>query len=245
MTATATAQTPEPSAIESEIQAVKERRERLKDRRDDVEADLEDARTTLQHADTDEGADEALDRAERLQVQYDTLTEAIEDQTVKVEELREDLAASRKAHRREEKMDELAELGRDAMDAREDYEAVRDEITKVLREKAPELADTFSAWLTAADDFRTALVDEERHVYRRLSSTTKADRERAEGLISELKERGVTRMKDALAPHHTSVPARRWQGWSHEDGYTGPGDGLADAVEEIRSFGNQLIHSDE
>lgn len=245
MQATTTAETPEPSAIESEIEAVKARRERLKERRASVESDLQDARSALQTADTDEAADEALDKAERLQVQYDTLTEAIEDQTVEIETLREDLESARAAHRREDELNELAELGREAMEAREDYEAVRDELIKVLREKAPELARRFSAWLTAADAFRTALVDEETHIYHRPSSTTKADTERAEALASELKDRGVTRFKDALAPHHTTIPAQRWLGWSHENGYDGPEAGLKSAVESIRTFGNQSIHQDE
>ena len=245
MPATASTETADPDAIQAEIEELEARRDRLTEKRKAVESDLSSARSALQNADSEKAQDEALDKAERLQLQVDTLTEAITDVETDLGVLRDRLSDARAVQRREDELDELAEKGREAMDARKDYEAVRDEIIDVLREKAPELADTFSAWLTAADDFRSALVNEERHVYRRLSSTTKADRERAEGLISELKERGVTRMKDALAPHHTSVPARRWQGWSHEDGYTGPGNRLADAVEEIRSFGNQLIHSDE
>lgn len=245
MPATAPAETADPAAIEAEIEDLETRRDRLTEKREAVEADLDDARGALQNAESEEAQDEALDKAERLQLQVDTLTEAITDVETDIEVLRHRLSDARSARRREDELTELAELGREAMEARKDYDAVRAEIIEVLREKAPELADRFSAWLTAAEDFRTALLSEERHALNRPSSTTKADRKRAEGLISELKERGVTRLKDALAPHHTSVPAQRWMGWSHENGYDGPGGGLKSAVESIRKFGNQSIHQDE
>lgn len=244
MPATAPTETADPDAIQAEIEELEARRDRLTEKRKAVEADLSSARSALQEAKDEEGQDDALDKAERLQLQVDTLTEAISDVETDLEVLRGRLSDARSARRREEKLDELAEKGRQAMNAREDYEAVRGEIIDVLREKAPALADAFSGWLTAADDFRTALVEEERHACNRPSSTTTEDTERAQALISELKDRGVTRLKDALAPHHTSIPARRWEGWSHENGYGGLDRGLKSAVEEIRSFGNQQIHQD-
>lgn len=244
MPATATAETPEPSAIEAEIEAVESRRAKLRERREAVKSDLQDARTALKAADSEEDTEEALEKAERLQVQHDTLTEAIEEQSVEIESLRERLKDARAARRREEKLEALAEKGREAVEARTAYDAVRDEILEFLREKAPELARRFSEWRDAADTFRTALVREETHVQHRPSSTTAEDEERAEALISELKDRGVTPFKNALAPHYAG-DARRWKGWSHEAGYDGPSGRLRKVVDSIRKFGNQSAESSE
>lgn len=224
MPATAT-KTPAPAAIEDEIDNLEGRRDRLQEKMNEIEDDLDAARSALQEADSDEEQDEALDRAQELQVRHDTIEEALTDVKTDLEMLRDDLAEAKAAQQEEEKMEALAELGRRAIEAREEYEEVRDDIIEVLEERAPELANRFSQWLDAAETFRGALVREERHIYERPSSTTDADRERANELIEELRERGVTRMKDALAPHRTSIPARRWRGWSHENGYGGPGGG--------------------
>jgi len=240
----ATATVHDPSAIESEIQAVESRRAKLRERREAVEADLQDARTALKDADSEEDTEEALEKAERLQVQHDTLTEAIEEQNVEVESLRERLSDARAARKREEKLNELAELGREAIEARAEYDAVREEVLDLLREKAPKLADAFSAWLTAASGFRSALVSEEMHVQRRLSSTTTEDENRAEALISELKDRGVMPFKDALAPYHGGN-ARRWMGWESDEGYDGLDGREGEAVEAIRNLGNQSTDSNE
>lgn len=244
MPATATEETADPAAIEAEIEELEARRDRLTEKRGAVESDLQDARTRLQQAEDEEAQDEALDKAERLQLQVDTLTEAITDVETDLEVLRDRLSDARAARRREEKLEALAEKGREAVEAREEYEAVRDEIIDVLREKAPDLARRFSAWLTAASDFRSALVREETHVQRRPSSTTEEDEERAEALISELKERGVQPFKNALAPHYAG-DARRWMGWERDGGYDGPDGGLREAVESIRKFGNQSDQSSE
>jgi len=232
MPATATAY--DPSAIESEITELQERRERLKDRREPVEDELAEARAALQSADEEE--DEALDRAERLQVQYDTLTEAITDVEVDLEALRSRLSDARAAQRREEKIEALASKGREAVEARAEYDEVRDEILEFLREKAPELARLYDEWKEAATAFRDALERENRNVYHRPTSTSAGEEERASKLIGELKERGVQPFKDALDPHATG-DARRWAGWSHDPGYSGPGGHLQNAIESVRAVG--------
>jgi len=231
MPATATAY--DPSAIESEITELQERRERLKDRREPVEDELAEARAALQDADAD---DDALDRAERLQGQYDTLTEAISDVEVELEALRSRLSDARAAQREEERLESLAEKGRKAIEAREEYDQLRDELLDVLRERAPELSERFDEWKNAATAFRDALKREERGVYQRPTSTSAEDEERAEALISELTDRGVTPFKDALDPHATG-DARRWAGWSHDPGYSGPGGHLQNAIESVRAVG--------
>jgi chromosome segregation ATPase len=234
MPATATAY--DPSAIESEITELEERRDRLEEKRASIEDDLQDARAALQTADADEEEDEALDRAERLQVQYDTLTEAISDVEVELEALRSRLSDARAAQREEEKLEALAKKGRKAVEARAEYDEVRDEILEFLREKAPELARLYDEWKEAATAFRDALKRENRNVYHRPTSTSAAEEERALKLIGELKERGVQPFKDALDPHHTG-DARRWIGWTHENGYGGPGGRLGDAIEAVRAVG--------
>jgi chromosome segregation ATPase len=226
----------DPAAIESEINDLEARRDRLQEKREGVQDELQDARQALQSADTDEGEDEALDRAERLQIRADTLTEAITEVEVDLEALRDSLEDARAARRREEKLEALAERGRAAVEAREAYDALRDEILELLREKAPELARRYSAWTDAAKAFRDALVREESHVQRRRSSTTEEDVERAEALISELKDRGVLPFKDALRPHASPRP-EQWFGWSHENGYSGPDGQLGDAIEAVRAVG--------
>jgi chromosome segregation ATPase len=232
----------DPEAIESEIEELKARRERLKDRREPVEADLQDARAALQDADAD---DDALARAERLQGQYDALTEAITDVEVDLEALRSRLSDARAAQREEEKLEALARKGRKAVQAREEYDDLRDEVLAVLREQAPELARLYDEWSAAATAFRDALVRVERHVRHRPTAGTTEDEERAEALVSALKDRGVEPFKDALDPHRGGGKARRWMGWSHENGYSGPGGRLGDAVEAIRQFGNQSDSSNE
>ena len=234
----------DPATIEEEIEEKESRRDRLREKRDEVDSDLREARAALQRAEDEEGQDEALDRAERLQVQHDTLTEAVKDVEAEIEALRDELTEAEAAQRREEKIQALAEKGRTAIQAREEYEAVRDEVLDLLREKAPELARLYSEWSDAAQDFRRALVREETHVQRRRSSTTEEDVERAEALIGELKDREVQPFKNALAPHHAGR-AEFWLGWSHDNGYTGPGGDLGQAVESIRAFGNQSIETDE
>ena len=230
----------DPAAIESEIEELKDRRERLEDRREPVEADLQDARAALQSADAEEGEGEALERAERLQGQYDALTEAITDVEVDLEALRSRLSDARAAQREEERLESLAEKGRKAIEARAEYDDLRDEVLAVLREKAPELSQRFDEWTKAASEFRNALVRVERHVQHRPSSTTAEDEERAEALVSELKDRGVTPFKDALAPHRGGR-ARRWIGWTHENGYGGPGGRLGDAIEAVRAVGRDEV----
>ena len=242
---TATQTTPAPAAIESEIEDLEQRRDRLQDKMSEIEDDLDAARTRLQEAGSEEAQDEALDRAQELQARHDTIAEALTDVETDIEMLRDDLSEATAAQQEDEKMEALAELGRRAIEARAEYEEVRDEVLAFLQEKAPALADAFSEWLGAAETFREALVREDRHIYERPSSTSDADRERADALISELKERGVERFKDALAPFHTSIPARRWRGWSHENGYGGPEGRLKSAVEEIRTFGNQSEQTNE
>jgi chromosome segregation ATPase len=224
----------DPAAIEAEIKELQKRRDRLKDRREPVEADLQDARAALQSA--DEGEGEALERAERLQGQYDALTEAITDVEVDLEALRSRLEDARAAQREEEKLEALARKGRKAVQAREEYDEVRDEILEFLREKAPELSERFDEWKNAATAYRDALKREERGVYHRPSSTSAEDEERALKLIGELKDRGVTPFKDALDPHATG-DARRWAGWSHDPGYSGPGGHLQNAIESVRAVG--------
>jgi chromosome segregation ATPase len=233
--------TPAPEAVQSEIEAVEARRDRLQERRESVEADLQDARTALKKAEDEGAQDEALDRAERLQVQHDTLTEAINDLSVEAEELQDRLSEVKAARRREEKIEDLAELGREAVEAREEFEAVRGEIVEVLKAKAPALAARFSAWIESANEFRDALRREERGVYDTSSRTDEQER-RAEELIGEMKDRGVTPFVRALAPHQTGQP-RRWEGWTYAEG--GPEGRLKSAIEEIRSFGNQSEQSNE
>jgi chromosome segregation ATPase len=230
----------DPEAIQSEINDLEARRDRLKEKREGVQDELQDARQALQNADTDEEEDEALDRAERLQIRADTLTEAITEVEVDLEALRDSLEDAREAQRREQKMEALAEKGRKAVEARAEYDALRDEVLDFLREKAPELARLYSEWSEAAEDFRTALVSEEPHVHHRRSSTTAEDEERAEALVSELKGRGVQPFKNALAPHRAGN-ARQWIGWSHENGYSGPGGRLQEAVEAVRAVGRDEI----
>jgi len=223
----------DPEAIESEIEELKARRERLKDRREPVEADLQDARAALQDADAD---DDALARAERLQGQYDALTEAITDVEVDLEALRSRLSDARAAQREEEMIEALAKKGRKAIEARKEYDDLRDEVLAVLREKAPELARLYDEWKEAATAFRDALKRENRNVYHRPTSTSAGEEERASKLIGELKERGVQPFKDALDPHATG-DARCWIGWTHENGYGGPGGRLGDAIEAVRAVG--------
>jgi chromosome segregation protein len=224
----------DPEAIQDEIEELEARRDRLDEKRASIEDDLQDARAALQTADEEE--DEALDRAERLQVQYDTLTEAISDVEVELEALRSRLSDARAARRREEKMEALASKGREAIEAREKYDDLRDEVLQFLREKAPELSQRFDEWKNAATAFRGALKREERGVYQRPTSTSAEDEERASKLIGELKERGVQPFKDALDPHATG-DARRWAGWSHDPGYSGPGGHLQNAIESVRAVG--------
>ena len=224
----------DPAAIESEIEELEERRARLKEKRESVEDDLQDARQALQTA--DEGEGEALERAERLQIRADTLTEAITEIEVDLEALRSRLEDARAARRREEKMEALASKGREAIEAREKYDDLRDEVLQFLREKAPELSQRFDEWKNAATAFRGALKREERGVYQRPTSTSAEDEERASKLIGELKERGVQPFKDALDPHATG-DARRWAGWSHDPGYSGPGGHLQNAIESVRAVG--------
>jgi len=226
----------DPEAIEAEIEELQERRDRLKDRRKPIEADLADARAALQSADAEEGEGEALERAERLQGQYDALTEAITDVEVDLEALRSRLSDARAAQREEERLESLAEKGREAIEAREEYDQLRDELLDVLRERAPELSERFDEWKNAATAFRDALKREERGVYQRPTSTSAEDEERASKLIGELKERGVQPFKDALDPHATG-DARRWAGWSHDPGYSGPGGHLQNAIESVRAVG--------
>ena len=245
MPATATQTTLDPAAIESEIGNLEARRDRLRDKLGEIEDDLDAARSALREADSEEEQDEALDAAQELQVRHDTIEEALTEVETDLEMLRGDLADAEAAQEKEERLEALAELGREAVDRREEYEEVRDELIEVLEERAPELARRFSAWLDAAETFRSSLVKVESHAYERPSSTTDADRERADELVAELKERGVDRFKDALAPFRTSIPARRWRGWSHENGYSGPEGQLKSAVEEIRAFGNESTQSDE
>jgi len=242
MPATASTDTPDPEAIRTELQDLEARRDRLQEKREAVQSDLSDARTALQEADSEEAQEDALDEAERLQLQADTLTEAISDVETDLEVLRDRLAEVKAIQEEEERLEALAELGREAVESRQEYEAVRAEIVEVLRDKAPELAQRFSAWIDAAEDFRSALRREERGVY---STTTRTDEEerRAEQLISELKERGVTPFLRAIAPFRGSGQARKWMGWSYnEDGPEGP---LKNAVEAIRSFGNRSTQSSE
>jgi chromosome segregation protein len=241
MPATATTDTPAPEVVQSEIESVEARRDRLQERRESVEADLQDARTALKEAEDEEAQDEALDRAERLQLQAETLTEAIDEQSVEIETLRDRLSEVKAARRREEKIETLAELGREAVEAREEFEAVRGEIIDMLREKAPALAARFSEWISAAGEFRDALRREERGVYE-TSSRTDEQKRRAEKLIGEMRDRGVTPFVRALAPHQTGQP-RRWEGWTYAEG--GPEGRLKSAIEEIRSFGNQSEQSNE
>ena len=230
----------DPAAIESEIEELQERRDRLQDRRKPVKADLQDARAALQSADAEEGEGEALERAERLQGQYDALTEAITDVEVDLEALRSRLSDARAAQREEERLESLAEKGRKAIEARAAYDAVREEVLAVLREQAPELARLYDEWTKAASEFRGALRREERGVYHRPTAGTAEEEEKAEALISELKDRGVQPFKNALAPHH-SGEARRWAGWSHENGYGGPGGRLGDAIEAVRAVGRDEV----
>jgi len=232
----------DPAAIESEIEELKDRRERLEDRREPVEVELSEARAALQDDDAD---DDALERAERLQGQHDALTEAITDVEVDLEALRSRLEDARAAQREEERLEALAKKGRKAIEARAAYDEVRDEILEFLREKAPELSQRFDEWTKAASEFRNALVRVERHVQHRPTAGTTEDEERAEALVSALKDRGVEPFKDALDPHRGGGKARRWMGWSHENGYSGPGGRLGDAVEAIRQFGNQSDSSNE
>jgi chromosome segregation ATPase len=224
----------DPAAIESEIEELEERRARLKEKRESVEDDLQDARQALQTA--DEGEGEALERAERLQIRADTLTEAITEIEVDLEALRSRLEDARAARRREEKLEALASKGREAVEARAEYDEVRDEILEFLREKAPELARLYDEWKEAATAFRDALERENRNVYHRPTSTSAGEEERASKLIGELKERGVQPFKDALDPHATG-DARCWIGWTHENGYGGPGGRLGDAIEAVRAVG--------
>lgn len=229
----------DPAAIESEIEEQKARRDRLMEKRDEIEDELSEARTALQTAEGEEGQDEALDRAERLQVQHDTLSEALKDVEEEIEALRDRLSDARTAQRREEKLDALAEKGREAVEARAEYDRVRDEILDVLREKAPELARLYSEWADAAEDFRNALMGEETHALRRRSSTDE-DVGRAEALISELKNRGVQPFKDALRPHAGRRP-QAWLGWSHDNGYSVPGGRLREAIEAVRAVGRDEL----
>lgn len=235
-------ETPDPSAVESELEAVKARRDRLKERRESVESDLQDARAALQSAEEEEAQDEALDRAERLQVQHDTLTEAIDDLSVEAEELEQRWAEVKAVRREEQKLEDLAEMGREAVEAREDYEAARREVVEILRDKAPELAERFSAWLDAANDFRDALRREERGVYATTGRTDEQER-RANELVAELKERGVTPFLRAIAPFRGTGQPRRWEGWEYAEG--GPEGQLKSAIEEVRSFGNQSTNGHE
>lgn len=236
--------TPDPAAIESEIEDLEARRNRLREKMGEIEDDLQDARTRLQEAEDGEAQDEALDRAERLQLQHDTVSEAVADVEADIEVLRGDLDEAKVAQEEEQRLEELAQLGREAIEARAAYDDVRDEIVKVLEERAPELANRFSEWLTAAEDFRGALVEVAPGVYDR-SHTTEEDEAEAEALISELKGRDVQPFKDALAPHHTSIDVHKWRGWSYEDGYSVPVGPLREAVESIRQFGNQSAQSHE
>ena len=85
----------DPAAIQDEITELEERRDRLKAKRNEVNDDLQDARAALQTADADEGGGEALERAERLQIRADTLTEAITEIEVDLEALRSRLEGRR------------------------------------------------------------------------------------------------------------------------------------------------------
>lgn len=242
MPATATKTTLDPAAIESEIENLEQRRDRLRDKLDEIESDLSGARSALQTADSKEDEEKALDTAERLQVRHNTVKEAIRDLEVDLEALNTRLDEARAAQEEEQRLEELAEMGREAIEARENYDAVRDEIVEVLREKAPELAERFSAWLDAAEEFRGVLRQEERGVYG-ARSTSKADEVRAEELIEELKHRGVTPFLRALAPFKAGGEARNWKGWDHnEDGLDGR---LKSAVESVRVFGSESIDFDE
>lgn len=231
-----TAETPDPAAIEDEVEGLRARRDRLQEKLSEIEDDLSGARSALQMADSKEDEEKALDTAERLQVRHNTVKEAIRDLEVDLEALNTRLDEARAAQEEEQRLEELAELGREAIEARESYDAVRDEIVEVLREKAPELAERFSAWIDAAEEFRSALRREERGVYG-ARSTSKADEVRAEELIEELKHRGVTPFLRALAPFKAGGEPHLWKGWDYnEDGLDRP---LKSAVKEIRSFGNR------
>lgn len=242
MPTVATTDTPDPNAIESEIEAVKARREKLEERREAVEAELEDARAALQNADSEEAQDEALDEAQRLQVQADTLSEAINNLSAEVETLRGRLSEVKAVRRREQKLEDLAEMGREAVEARAEYEAVRGEIVEVLRDKAPELAERFSAWISAANEFRDALRREERGVYATTDRTAEQER-RAGELISEMKDRGVQPFLRAIAPFRGTGQPNRWEGWEYAEG--GPEGRLKSAIEEIRTFGNRPAQPNE
>ena len=232
----ATATIEDPEAIQDELSDLKERRDQLREKRKEVEAVLEKAQNRLREADSEEERNEALDDAHELQVRRDTLQEAEAEVRADMAELEQLLDEAKAAQREEERLESLVEKGREAIEAREEYDQLRDELLDVLREKAPELSERFSAWKNAATAFRDALKREERGVYQRPTSTSAEDEERAEALISELKDRGVTPFKDALDPHATG-DARRWAGWSHDPGYSGPGGHLQNAIESVRAVG--------
>ena len=232
----ATATIDDPEAIEDELSDLKERRDQLREKRKEVEAVLEKAHNRLKEADSEEERNEALDDAHELQVRRDTLQDAEDEVRADMAELEQLLDEAKAAQREEERLESLAEKGREAIEAREEYDQLRDELLDVLREKAPELARLYDAWRDAAKEFRGALVSEEMHVQRRISSTTEEDEERAEALISELKDRGVQPFKTALAPHYAG-DARKWLGWSHDSGYSVPGRRLKDAIESVRAVG--------
>lgn len=242
MPATATQTTLDPSAIESEIEDLEARRNRLREKMTEIGSDLSDARSALQTADGEEDEEKALSTAEALQVRHNTVSEALTEVETDLEMLRDDLAEAKAAHRREEKLEDLSELGREAIEARADYEEVRAEIVAFLKERAPELAARFSAWLDAAEKFRSALRREERGVYG-ARSTSKADEARAEELIEELKHRGVTPFLRALAPFKAGGEPHLWKGWERAE--DGPAARLKDAVESVRVFGSESAQSDE
>ena len=234
----------DPAAIEAEIEEQSARRDRLQDEVAQVEEKLQDARTRLQAADEEDARSEALSDVRRLQTDHDALTGAVEAVQEKIESLRARLHEARAAQQRENQLEALAEKGRTAVEAREEFEAVRDEILEVLREKAPELARLFAAWLDAADTFRGALTREETHALQRPSKTTDEDTARALTLISEMKEREVVPFQDAVAPAYTSVPAYRWEGVEDKGDRLSSGP-LREAVDSIREFGKQSSSNHE
>jgi chromosome segregation ATPase len=207
----------DPAAIEAEIEEIEARRDRLREEAETVEGDLEAAREKLQTADGDDARSGALSEARDLQIEYDTLTEAIDELTREIESLRERLEEARAARREERELTELAEQGREAVEAGKRVEELERKLLSVLREIGADLLDAREEWAEKAEGFRTRVIRKEKSVqYRR--SESDGDVERAEALISELVERGVEDFAlataEPLSPDHI-----RYRGPSDRDGH--------------------------